>query len=58
MRPFEYLTWIFTNMPNLGRDGYVAAIKDFLPGSDSIPENIFVPASMRVKSGKYAWEES
>jgi transposase len=58
MRPFEYLTWIFTNMPNLGRAGYVAAIKDFLPGNDNIPENIFVPASMRAKSGKYAWEES
>jgi transposase len=43
LNPFEYLSWIFTNAPNLGKPDYVSAVKDFLPGSGKIPQNVFVP---------------
>jgi len=43
LNPFEYLSWIFTNAPNLGKLGYVSAIKDLLPGSGKIPQSVFVP---------------
>jgi len=45
MNPYEYLTWVFKNVPNLGKPGYVESITDLLPGSDSIPESVYVPAS-------------
>ncbi len=57
LNPFEYLAWIFTNAPNLGKPGYVAAIKDFLPGSAAIPEKIISLNSKDTKSEKQAWEE-
>ncbi|MCD6321734.1 MAG: IS66 family transposase [Clostridiales bacterium] len=43
--PFEYLAWIFTNAPNMGKPGYIASFEDFLPGSKSIPENVFTPTA-------------
>lgn len=57
LNPFEYLTWIFTNAPNLGRVGYISAVEDFLPGSAAIPEKIFTPQQGNAKPKKYAWEE-
>lgn len=57
LNPFEYLTWILTNMPNLGKPGYVSSIEDFLPGSEKIPLKIFIPNPQGTESGKYAWEE-
>ncbi len=54
---FEYLAWIFTNAPNLGKPGYVSTIEDFLPGSAALPQKVFTPNPKETKSEKYAWEE-
>jgi hypothetical protein len=56
LNPFEYLTWIFTNAPNLGRPGYITRTGDFLPGGAVIPERVFSPNPKREKPEKYAWE--
>jgi hypothetical protein len=43
--PFEYLRWIFTNAPNLGKPGYAAAIVDLLPGNiGNTPESVYTEA--------------
>jgi transposase len=55
--PFEYLSWILTNMPNLGKPGYISSIEDFLPGSAKIPKKAFIPKPKQAKPEKYAWEE-
>ena len=57
LNPFEYLTWIFTNAPNLGKAGYISEIKDFLPGSAALPEKVFTPQPGNASPEKYAWEE-
>jgi transposase len=57
LNPFEYLTWILTNMPNLGKPGYVASIEDFLPGSAALPKKVFIPKPKEKRPEKYAWEE-
>ena len=57
LNPFEYLSWIFTHAPNLGKPGYVCAIEDFLPGSAKIPQKVFVPKPKESDPEKYAWEE-
>lgn len=57
LHPFEYLTWIFTNAPNLGKPGYATAIEDFLPGSAALPKNVFSPEPKNRKKEKYPWEE-
>ena len=55
LNPFEYLSWILTNAPNLGKPGYASAIEDFLPGSAKIPQKVFIPKPKEPE--KYAWEE-
>lgn len=57
LNPFEYLAWIFTNAPNLGRPGYAATIEDLLPGSAALPEKIYSPKPNDTKPEKQAWEE-
>ncbi len=57
LNPFEYLTWILTNAPNIGKPGYVTAACDFLPGSAAIPKRVFSPKPKDAESEKYAWEE-
>jgi len=57
LNPFEYLTWIFTNAPNLGKPGYASTIEDFLPGSVKIPHKVFIPNPKGTEPEKYAWEE-
>ena len=57
LNPFEYLTWILTNAPNLGRPGYITKTEDFLPSSTAIPERVFSPKPKSEKTEKYAWEE-
>jgi len=57
LNPFEYLSWIFTHAPNLGKPGYVSAIEDFLPGSAKIPQKVFIPKPKGTEPEKYAWEE-
>lgn len=57
LNPFEYLRWIFTNAPNLGKPGYAATIVDLLPDSKKIPQKAFVPKPKRAEPEKYAWEE-
>jgi transposase len=56
LNPFEYLAWIFTNAPNLGKPGYANDFKDFLPSSAALPERIFSPKPKDEKE-KCAWEE-
>ena len=56
LRPFEYLTWIFSNAPNLGKPGYVNDFKDFLPGSTVLPERVYSPKP-KDEPEKCAWEE-
>ena len=57
LNPFEYLSWIFTNAPNLGKPGYASSIEDFLPGSAKIPQKVFIPKPRVTETQKYAWEE-
>src|SRR5690554_4400412 len=47
LNPYEYLTWILTQMPNLGKPGYVASIEELLPGSIVLPEKVFAPTSKK-----------
>lgn len=56
LNPFEYLTWVLTQMPNLGRPGYAASIEELLPGSTVLPEKVFMPKSKKEPK-QYAWEE-
>jgi transposase len=56
LNPFEYLAWIFTNAPNLGKSGYVKDFKDFLPGSAALPDKVFSPKP-KDEPEKCAWEE-
>ena len=56
LNPFEYLTWILTQMPNLGRPGYAASVDELLPGSNILPERVFMPTPKK-ESDQYAWEE-
>lgn len=56
LNPFEYMTWILTNAPNLGKPGYVAVVEDFLPGS-ALPQKVYTPEPNTVKTEKHAWEE-
>ena len=57
LNPFEYLSWILTNAPNIGKSGYVTKIEDLLPDSDKIPSNVFIPKPKGTTPEKYAWEE-
>ena len=57
LNPFEYLTWIFANAPNLGKPGYITKTEDFLPGSSALPERVFSPKPKIEKQENYAWEE-
>ncbi|MGI6731723.1 MAG: IS66 family transposase [Anaerovoracaceae bacterium] len=57
LNPFEYLSWVLTNMANLGKPGYASSIKDFLPGSTALPQKVFSPKPKDAKTEKYAWEE-
>lgn len=57
LNPFEYLSWIFTQAPNLGKPGYATTIEDLLPGSEKIPSKVFIPKPKGTKTEKYAWEE-
>ncbi len=54
--PFEYLMWVLTQMPNLGKPGYAASAEDLLPDSTVLPERVFIPRSKKEPE-LYAWEE-
>ncbi len=58
LSPFEYLSWILKNMPNLGKPGYVSSINDLLPGSGALPQKVFSPKPKETNTGEYAWEEN
>jgi transposase len=57
LNPFEYLTWIFANAPNLGKPGYATTVEDFLPGSGALPQKVFSPKPKDIKPEKHAWVE-
>ncbi len=56
LNPFEYLTWVLTQMPNLGKPGYAASVEELLPGSTVLSEKVFAPTSKKEPK-QYAWEE-
>lgn len=56
LNPFEYLSWILTQMPNLGKPGYVSTVEELLPGSTVLPEKVFTSITKK-ESNQYAWEE-
>ena len=55
LNPFEYLSWVFTNAPNLGKPGYASEIKDLMPNSEVLPEKLFVPRAS--EKSRQAWDE-
>ncbi len=57
LNPYEYLTWVLTNMPNLGKPGYASSIDDLLPGSKSLPQKVYTPTPRKKEAYEYAWEE-
>lgn len=57
LNPYEYLTWILSNMLNLGKPGYSKSIEDLLPWSEALPKKVFVPTTKGTEPEKYAWEE-
>jgi len=57
LNPFECLSWIFTQAPNLGKPSYVSSFGNFLPGSVKISAKVFIPQSKRTDLEKYTWEE-
>ena len=57
LNPYEYLSWIFTNVPNLGKLGYASNIDDFLPGSPALPKKIFTPEPTDSDPDEFVWEE-
>jgi len=56
LNPYEYLKWVLTQMPNLGKSGYASTIEEILPYSDDLPEQVYAPLSKKEPE-KYAWEE-
>lgn len=57
LNPYEYLTWVFRNMPNLGKTGYAANIEELLPGSEVLPKNVCIPFPKQEEKREFAWEE-
>lgn len=57
LNPFEYLSWILHNAPNLGRPGYPDSISDLLPGSNVLPESVYVPGLQSKTNEKPVWDE-
>jgi len=58
LNPYEYLKWVLTQMPNLGKPGYASSVEEILPCSDVLPKGVYAPFSKAEKdSEKYAWEE-
>ena len=56
LNPYEYLKWVLTHMPNLGKKGYASSIDELLPYSEDLPEQVYAPLSKK-EAKKYAWEE-
>ena len=57
LNPYEYLSWLLTNAPNLGKPGYITKNENFLPGSPAIPANIYSPKRSDSKPEALAWAE-
>lgn len=57
LNPYEYLAWILSNAPNMGKKGYLSKAEDFLPGSAALPPKVFSPKPGNANIKKYPWEE-
>ena len=57
LSPFEYLAWIFTNAPDLGRDGFKARIGEFLPSSKDMLQKVFTPKPQDTDPDINVWDE-
>lgn len=55
LNPFEYLSWVFTNAPNLGKPGYASDTEDLMPNSETLPEKLFIPQNNQ--KSQLAWDE-
>jgi len=43
LKPFNYLTYLFEQLPNADTTGNAAAIDSLLPWSDTLPDNCRIP---------------
>lgn len=57
LNPYEYLVYVFSQAPNLGKAGYAASFSDLLPTSDKLPAELYVPKPEKQEQGIYPWEE-
>jgi transposase len=57
LNPYEYLVYIFSQAPNLGKAGYAASFSDLLPTSDKLPADLYVPKPEKHEPEIYPWEE-
>lgn len=57
LSPYEYLVYVFSQAPNLGKAGYVAKFSDLLPTGDNLPEELYVQKSERQVPKTLPWDE-
>ena len=57
LSPYEYLVYVFSQAPNLGKAGYISKFTDLLPTSDNLPEELYVPKSEKQVREILPWEE-
>ena len=57
LNPYEYLVYVFSQAPNLGKAGYAASSSDLLPTSDKLPADLYVPKPEKQEPEIYPWEE-
>jgi hypothetical protein len=56
LNPYEYVKWVLTQMPNLGKPGYASVVEELLPCSEVLPKEVYAPFSKKEPE-QYAWEE-
>lgn len=56
LNPYEYMKWVLTQMPNLGKPGYASVVEELLPCSEVLPKEVYAPFSKKEPE-QYAWEE-
>ena len=55
--PYEYLVYVFSQAPNLGKAGYAASFLDLLPTSDKLPAELYVPKPEKQEQEIFPWED-
>ena len=57
LNPYEYLVYVFSQAPNLGKAGYAVKFSDLLPTSDNLPAELYIPKSEKQDQEAYPWDE-